>query len=96
MLAEVITSGLNAFYSQKIDNSLKLFSLKDAIHSIVGSLLFIPIMFLFDGMIMDKISKILIVVSGCTIIYFLWMVTIKNKTMSALVSEIRSFRAKTK
>jgi hypothetical protein len=96
MLAELITSALNAFYSRKIDNSLKLFSLKDIIHSIIGSLLFIPIVYLFDGMIMDKIIKILVVVAGCTMIYFFWMAIIRNRTMLALLSEIRSSRAKAK
>lgn len=89
MIAELFNSCMNFYYAKKVDQGLEVFSISNIIHSLTGSLIFIPVIFLLDNVITDRIMMTVVSVIACAIVYLAWMLIVRNKATLALLNEFR-------
>jgi O-antigen/teichoic acid export membrane protein len=76
---------LNYYYSRKTDSILNIFDATSVLHALIGSLLFIPLVFLFRRWMQPDAVYLIVTIAACGILYVLFQLfVLRNEFMLTL------------
>jgi len=92
IIAELITLLLNYFYSRKTATFLRIFDMKMLLHSFLGALLFVPVVYFIKWQLNNFLARLLFSVAAGFIIYTTFLLyVIKNEFTQFVIITLQRF-----